>query len=240
MRHRSKLLVIGLMAVLVVGGTGLAAAHSWQTEVEQDDKVLGINSAPEDPVAGMETEFSGSITDNAAEEGQESRTDYGGVTNKSLEVHINGPGHVHDHVTAEVPEDDSHFGFSYVFPEPGNYTMTVVAMIDGEEYAFEFTREVGMIPTRAEGEVVENITQNTESIDQQVQDLHTEIDDLNDKIDEIKNQNQQLSSQHDEAGDASSDDEEEQTSSGLGAGFGVAVAVAALLGAGALFMRKRS
>lgn len=230
MLHRKTLLVIGVVTMLVIGGSGLAAAHDWQTEVEQGDKVLGVNSAPEDPIAGMETEFSGSITDNAAAEGQDNRTSWGGVTNKELEVHINGPGEIHDHVTTHVPEDDSHFHFGYVFPEPGEYSITIVTTIDGEEYAFEFQRTVSLLPARAEGEMVENIGANVTALQEQVDELNGQVDELNGQIDELNGQVDELNAQDDETDDGSTPL----------TGLGLAIGLAGLAIVGGFFVGRRT
>lgn len=162
MSHRKTLLAIGLVAMLLVGSVGPVAAHSWQTEVEQGDMKLGVSSTPEEPIAGMETEFSGAITDTAAEEG---------ITGAEAEVHINGPGDVHDHVTVHIPDDDPHFHFAYTFPDAGAYTMTVVTEIDGQECAFEFQRDVGLIPTEATGERMDQIDENVSELQQSIDDL---------------------------------------------------------------------
>lgn len=208
MSHRNSLIAIGLVAVLVVGTAGPVAAHDWQTEVEQGDMVLGVNSAPETPIAGMETEFSGSITDTAAAEGEANRTDWGGVTNKQAEVHVNGPDGIHDHLSAHVPEDDSHFHFAYLFPEAGTYTITLVVQIDGTEYAFEFQREVEMLPARAEGETVEGIREN-------VTELQGQVDELQQQNDELRQQNAELQAQVEELSEEQSAHNAESAESGL-------------------------
>lgn len=223
MSHSNTLIVIAVVTMLILGGTGVATAHSWQTEVEQGDVVLGVNTAPEDPIAGMETEFSASITDNSADEGQENRTDWGGVTNKEVEVHINGPT-VHDHVTTHIPEDDSHFHFAYVFPEAGTYTITVVTTIDGDEYALEFEREVGMLPARAEGETVDNIDGNVAELQQQVDDLGEQVETLQQQNDDLKMQLEEHTQKEAETGNPEGPD---ASVSGLGLTVGASVVAAA-------------
>ena len=215
--HRNLLVVIAVAAMLIIAGTGIASAHSWQTEVEQGDMTLGVSTTPEEPVAGMQTDFSASITDAAAEEGQANRTSYGGVTNKEVAVHVNGPDDIHDHFTAEIPEDDSHISATYMFPEAGQYTLTMVVPIDGEEYAFEFQRNVTMIPSRAEGEKVESITESVNELQQQNEELSSQVDELHE-------QNDQLQTQLEESNQDDSDE------SPIGAGLTVGIGLVAIAG----------
>ena len=234
MSYRNPLIVIAVVAMLVIGGTGVATAHDWQTEVEQGDMVIGVNTAPEEPIAGMETEFSASITDNAAEEGQANRTDWGGVTNNEVEVHINGPDGIHEHVTTHIPEDDSHFHFAYVFPEPGEYTITVVTTIDGDEYAFEFQRTVNMLPARAEGETVDNINES-------VTDLQQQVDGLNDQVNELQEQNEQLQTQLEESNqEATAESGSNDDSDTSLAGFGLTASVGIVAIAGGFLAGRRA
>lgn len=241
MTHRKPLIAIGLAAVLLVAAVGPAAAHSWQTEVTTGDMDLGVSSTPETPIAGMETKFAGSITDNGTFEGEANRTDYGGVTNKDAEVHIKGPGHIHDHVGMEIPENDSHFHFDYIFPEPGTYTITVVTTIEGQEHAFEFEREVKAIPADARGETVDNIEEN-------VSHMHEAVEDLQSQVESLEQQNQQLESQlgdHAEQSGASVEDQhddenQESASKAAGPGFGIAVGLAAVTALVAFVVGKRN
>ena len=133
MSYRHLLGTLIVTAMLLTGLAGTATAHSWQTEVAVGQMELGVSSSPETPVAGMTTEFSARISDSEAVEGQANRTSYGSVTNKEVEVHIRGPNDYHDHLSTEIPEDDSHFGFSYLFPTGGEYSLAVVTTIGGEE-----------------------------------------------------------------------------------------------------------
>ncbi len=75
MSHRNQLLAIAIVTAVIIGATTAVTAHDWQNEVEQGEMVLGVSTSPGTPIAGLETEFSGSITDNAAEAGQANRTD---------------------------------------------------------------------------------------------------------------------------------------------------------------------
>jgi len=216
MSYRKPMLAVALAAALLVSSVAPAAAHSWQTEVEQGDMKLGVSSTPEKPIAGMETEFSGAISNTAAEEG---------VTGVEAEVHINGPGDVHDHVTVQIAEDDPHFHFAYTFPEAGNYTMTVVTEINGQEYAFEFQRDVGLIPAEATGEEINQINENVSELQQSVDDLQEQNDELESQL-----------ADHDEA-DQESDQEE--TSASM-PGFGIAAGFASIAGIVAFVVGKRA
>lgn len=175
MSHHKTLAALAIVGILLVGAAGPVAAHSWQTTVTQGQMELGISSSPETPVAGMVTEFSARISDSEAVEGQANRTSYGSVTNKTVEVHIRGPDGYHDHLETSIPEDDSHFGFSYLFPTDGNYSIAVVTTIDGEEYAFQFTRAVMLMPADAQGEKVEHLHDEVESLSSQVDELEAQL-----------------------------------------------------------------
>lgn len=235
-------IVVLVVAVLVASMVAPVAAHSYQTEVEQGDFTLGVSSTPEKPVAGMTTEFVGSISD-ATPEGVDNRTSYGGVTNAEMEVHINGPGDVHDHVAVHISEDDAHWQFEYIFPEAGTYTMTAVVELEGEEYAFEFTRDVVYLPAKATGEEmeqlssdVEAVNQNVESTNQNVQELQEEVETLQDQVDTLQGQIDTLQQQLESDGEAA----EQQDSEPINApGFGVIAALIAALGAAFLVGNRR-
>ncbi|WP_265111586.1 hypothetical protein [Halosolutus halophilus] len=217
MSHRKPLLAIGLVAVLLVGSISPVTAHSWQTEVEQGDLKLGVSSTPAEPIAGMETEFSGAITDTEAE---------AGVTGAEAEVHINGPGDVHDHVTVHVPDDDPHFHFAYTFPDEGTYTITVVTEIDGQEYAFEFQRDVGLIPAEATGERMDQIDED--------------VSELQQSIDELQKQNENLQTQLENHEEATANSGDQAQSSEALPGFGVAAGTASIVGLVAFLAGKRN
>lgn len=235
-------IVVLVVAVLVASMVAPVAAHGWQTEVKQGDFELGVSSTPEEPVAGMNTEFAARIADDTPAD-SENRLDWGGVTNTTVEVHINGPGDIHDHVKAEIPEDDAHFHFNYIFPEGGTYTITVVAELEGEEYAFEFQRDVMLLPAKATGEEmeqlssdVETVNQNVESTNQNVQELQEEVETLQDQVDTLQGQIDTLQQQLESDGEAA----EQQDSEPINApGFGVIAALIAALGAAFLVGNRR-
>lgn len=238
-----KTLAVLLVTVLIASMVAPVAAHSWQTEVEQGDFELGISSTPEEPVAGMNTEFSARIAD-ATPEGIENRTDYGSVTNAEVSVHINGPGDVHDHVSVQIPEDDSHFGFDYIFPQEGTYTITVVTELEGEEYAFEFQRNVILLPAKATGEEMEHLSEDVhavgESVDEtnanvqktnkNVEDLEKQVSSLQDQVDTLQGQLETLNSQL---------EKQENTEPAQAPGFGVIAALLAAVGAAFIIGKRR-
>lgn len=231
MSHRHLLGALIVSVMLVAGMTGTAAAHSWQTEVTVGQMELGISSSPETPVAGMTTEFSARIADSEAVEGQANRTSYGSVTNKHVEVHIRGPNDYHDHVATSIPEDDSHFSFSYLFPTGGEYSLAVVTTIDGEEYAFQFTRDVMLLPADAQGEQLDAVASDVSHVHEEVETTNERLDALSSQVDELESQ---LES-HDQA--ASSGD---NVASAQAPGFTVMAAIAALLAIVAFAAGRRS
>lgn len=243
MSHSKTILTVALVGMLLIGTVAPVAAHSWQTNVTQGEMELGISSTPETPVAGMEAEFSGRIMDNGSIEGEDERLSWGGVTNKTVEVHINGPGDVHDHVKTEVPEDDAHFQFGYRFPEAGTYTITVVTTIEGDEYAFEFQRDVRLLPARAEGETVDNINEN-------VSDLSNDVAEMQDKMDTIEQQNEELKQQNAElkteiqdlkaAQEQSEQDGNQEASIANAPGFGFMAVLVFLVGGVAFVIGRRN
>lgn len=171
MSRKSTILMIGLTIMVLAGTAGLVAGHSWQTSVSQGDMELGVNTNPAEPVAGLETEVSATITDTQSDGTAPDRTEYGGVTDKVVEVHINGPDGLHDHTEVEIPEDDSHFGFAYQFPKEGLYTLTFQTTIDGEEYAFEVEREVTLMPSDASGEEIASLQEDIDALQASIEDL---------------------------------------------------------------------
>jgi hypothetical protein len=237
MARNTRLFAIALTAILLVGVAGPALAHGWQTTVVQGDMELGVSSTPAEPIAGFETEFAARISDETPND-SEDRLDWGGVTNNTVEVHINGPGHVHDHVTAEIPEDDAHFHWSYRYPTEGEYTMTVVSELEGEEYAFEFTRNVSLLPSEPSGAVTENISRDVSSINETVTHQSEELHEANEKIGTLESKIDSLDSKVDSlqstVDSLESGAEEETQNAGLaGSSSAVVVglvALAALIG----------
>lgn len=193
MARITRLLAIALTGLLLVGVTGPALAHGWQTTVAQGDMELGVSSTPADPIAGFETEFAARIADETPGDSAD-RLDWGGVTNRTVEVHINGPGHVHDHVKATIPEDDAHFHWNYRYPTEGEYTMTVVSEMEGQEYAFEFTRNVSLLPAEPSGEVTDNISRDVSSINSSVGHMSEDLHEANEKIDSLESKIDSLQS----------------------------------------------
>lgn len=233
MSHGKPILAIGLVGILLIGGVAPAAAHDWQTTVTQGEMELGISSSPGTPVAGMQAEFSGRILDNGSVEGEENRLSWGGVTNKEVAVHINGPEGIHDHVTAEVPEDDAHFHFAYTFPEEGTYTITVVTTIEGDEYAFEFERDVRLLPARAEGETVQNTNEN-------VTELRTQVDEMDSQMDTLEQQNAELKQELQDLKAAQSENDDDGSANASAPGFGLVAALVALVAGVAYLAGKRN
>lgn len=230
MVSRKSIVAIGLVGVLLLAAVGPASAHSWQTTVEQGPMELGVSSTPESPVAGMQTDFSARIADSDPA-GDEDRLDWGGVTNKSAEVHIKGPNEYHDHVKVQIPEDEAHFTWTYMFPDEGTYTMTVVTEIEGEEYAFEFQRNVSLIPTEAKGERVEHLSEEVHGVNENVDSVGEDVGSLETQVDDLQTQVEDLQSQLEESQEASN--------SGL-PGTGISAAVVALTGGLAFVAGRRS
>lgn len=226
MSHHKTLVALMVVGILLVGAAGPAAAHSWQTTVTQGPMELGISSSPATPVAGMQTEFSGRIADSEVAEGDADRLSWGGVTNKTVEVHIRGPDGFHDHVKTEIPEDDAHFHFSYLFPTDGNYSIAVVTELEGEEYAFQFSREVMLMPADAQGEEMEHLSEDVHAVNENVQSTNEKVDSLQNQVDELQSQVEALQSQL-ETQSASHDEEAESAQAQL-PGFTITTALMAL------------
>lgn len=226
-RHALGALVV--TAMLLAGVAGTSTAHSWQTEVAVGDMELGVSSSPETPVAGLVTEFDARIKDTAATEGEANRTSSGSVLNKHVEVHVRGPDGYHDHTTASIPEDDAHFHFSYLFPTGGTYSIAVVTEIEGEEYAFEFARDVMLLPADAQGEDIDALSSD-------VSHVHEEVESTNERLDGIESRLTDLESQLDRH-DASSGGE---VATAQAPGFTVTIALAALVAIVAFAVGRRT
>lgn len=231
MSYQKPVLAILIVGIMLVGVVGPAAAHEWQDTVTQGPMELGISSAPVDPIAGMQTDFSARIADDEVTEGDENRLDWGGVTNAEVEVHINGPDGIHDHITTHIPEDEAHFHFSYVFPTDGTYTITVVTELEGEEYAFEFQRNVSLLPAEASGEEIEHLSEDMHAVNENVENVSEDVGDTTEKVEALQTQVNDLESQIDSlqtqienhASDNSDDNAQAQVP-----GFGFAIAVIAI------------
>lgn len=232
MVSRKSIVAIGLVGVLLLAAVGPASAHGWQTTVKQGPMELGVSSTPESPVAGMQTEFSARIADSDPA-GDENRLDWGGVTNKSAEVHIKGPNEFHDHVKVQIPEDDAHFHWTYLFPEEGTYTITVVTELEGEEYAFQFQRNVSLIPTEAKGEHMEHLSEEVHGVNKNVDSVNENVDSLETQVDDLQTQVDDLQTQLDES------QEQEASNSGL-PGTGISAAIVAVTGGLAFVAGRRS
>lgn len=180
MARTTAALTVMIALVVLVGTAGIVAGHSWQTTVSQGDLELGVNTNPATPVAGLETEVSASLTDTASDGSAPDRTDWGGVTNKTVEVHINGPNDLHDHVETSIPEDDSHFHFSYQFPEAGQYTLTFETTVDGEDYAFQIQRNVTLMPSEATGEEMAALQDDVDELQSDIDELSNQVDGIDD------------------------------------------------------------
>lgn len=218
MSHEGTLTVLVVAGLVLLGGVGTVAAHDWQTTVTQGPMELGISSTPEAPKAGMQTEFSARIVDSEYES-DANRTSWGGVVNTAVEVHIRGPDGYHDHVQTHVPEDGAHFHFAYVFPEAGNYSIAIVTQLEGQEYAFQFQKQVTLLPTRSGGEELEHLSTDVhavnESVDrvesdvqttnQNVEDLNKDVEELNQKVDSLESQIERLQTSLDEHETAQAD-----------------------------------
>lgn len=225
MSNHKTLAAIAVVGILLVGAVGPAAAHDWQITVKQGPMELGAGSSPETPVAGMATEFSARIADDDIE-GDTDRLSWGGVTNASVEVHINGPDGIHDHVKTHIPEDDAHFHFTYVFPTDGTYSITVVTELEGQEYAFQFQKNVTLLPAAAQGEEMEHLSEDVHAVNENVESTNEKVDSLQNQVDELQSQVEALQSQI----EAQSANQEEQTESAQAElpGFTITTALMAL------------
>jgi peptidoglycan hydrolase CwlO-like protein len=237
MATRKPILAIAIVVVMLISVVGPAAAHSWQTTVTQGPMELGVSSSPEGPVAGMQAEFSARIMDEDIE-GDDDRLSWGGVTNQSVEVHIRGPDGYHDHVTAEIPEEDAHFHFTYMFPTDGNYTIAVVTELEGEEYAFEFQRTVDLIPAEATGEEMEHMSEEVHHIGEDTSDTNDQVKDVHSKVDSLQGQVDDLNSQVDSLESQLEEQDSTQSSNQL-PGMGIGAALAGLVGAVAFIAGRR-
>lgn len=233
MVSKRSTVALALVAVLLVGAVAPVAAHSWQTTVKQGPMELGVSSSPESPVAGMQTEFSARIADEEPA-GDDDRLDWGGVTNRTVEVHIRGPDGYHDHVKAEIPEDEAHFHWTYMFPKAGNYTMTAVTEIEGQKYAFEFQRTVTLLPAKATGEKMAHLSEEVHSVNKNVDSANEEIKHVHEKVDSLQKQVDSLQQQIENA-----NSQEQVSNSGL-PGMGISAAIVAVIGAAAFVAGRRS
>lgn len=231
-----KSLAVLLVTVLIASMVAPVAAHSWQTEVEQGDFALGISSTPEQPVAGMTTEFSARIADSTPD-GVDNRTDYGAVTNTEVEVHIKGPNHYHDHVKVGIPKDDAHFSFDYLFPTDGKYRITVVAQLEGQEYAFAFTRDVMLLPAEASGPEMQNLSKNVSHLSEELHSVDKNVDQTNKNVKELSSQVDSLQRQVESL---KTQLQEQQNSEPVQApGFGVIAMLLAAVGAAFVVGKRR-
>jgi hypothetical protein len=228
MVSRKPIVAVALVSMLLIGAVGPVAAHSWQTTVTQGEMELGVSSSPETPVAGMQTDFSARIADESPE-GDENRTDFGSVTNRAVEVHIRGPDGYHDHVATEIPEDEAHFAWTYMFPTEGNYTMAVVTEIEGQEYAFEFQREVTLLPAEATGEEMEHMSEEMHGVSE-------DVGETNEKVDSLQTQVEELQTQLEEQNES---DHEEESANNQIPGMGIGAALSAAVGAVAFVAGRR-
>lgn len=203
---------------------------------------LGVSSSPETPVAGMQTEFSARIKD-ANPEGDEDRLDWGGVTNRTVEVHIRGPDGYHDHVETEIPENEAHLHWTYMFPTDGNYSIAVVTEIEGQEYAFQFQRNVTLLPAKATGEEMEHMSEEVHGVSEDVSATNEEVKHVHEKVDSLQTQVEELNGQVDSLQQQleeqnGSTHEQESTNNQL-PGMGIGAALAAVTGAVAFVAGRR-
>lgn len=205
MSHYKALAAIIAVGILLVGAVGPVTAHDWQDNVSVGPMELGVSSTPETPVAGMQAEFSARIADEDID-GDEDRLSWGGVTNRSVEIHIRGPDGLHDHVTANVPQDDAHFHWSYVFPAEGTYSLTVVTEIEGEEYAFEFQKNVTLLPAEATGEEMDHLSEDVHEVNENVEATNERVESLQAQVDDLESQVEALHSQIEAQESDSNDD----------------------------------
>lgn len=229
MARNSTLAVLLAVGLVLVGGVGTATAHEWQTTVTQGPMELGISATPETPKAGMTTEFAGRIADSDYE-GDANRTSWGGVVNAAVEVHIRGPDGYHDHVRTAIPEDGAHFHFSYVFPEPGNYSVAVVTQLEGQEYAFQFDVQVTLLPARADGERMDHLSEEVHAVNEKVD----AIEDLEAKVDTLQSQVETLQATVEEQEGTQANDGQPD----LGT-YSLLLAIGVALGGGAVVVTRR-
>lgn len=235
MSLHKALAALAVVGIMLVGAVGPVAAHEWQVTVEQGPMELGISSSPETPVAGMQTEFAARIADDDIE-GDADRLSWGGVTNASVEVHIRGPDGYHDHVKTHIPEDDAHFHFTYVFPTDGSYSIAVVTELEGTEYAFEFQKNVTLLPAEATGEEVEQLSQDVHEVDESVEDTNEKVESLQTQVDELSQQVDTLQSQL----EAQEGSHEDDTAQAEAPGFTMTAALVVLVAVVAFAVGRRN
>ncbi|MDG5777167.1 hypothetical protein VB773_12350 [Haloarculaceae archaeon H-GB2-1] len=183
----------------------------------------------------MQTEFSARIADENPE-GDEDRLDWGGVTNRTVEVHIRGPDGYHDHIKTEIPEDEAHLHWTYMFPTDGNYSIAVVTEIEGQEYAFQFQRNVTLLPAKATGEEMEHMSEEMHGVSEDVSETNEKVGSLQTQVDELSSQVNSLQQQLEEQEESTH--EQESTNNQL-PGMGIGAALAAVTGAAAFVAGRR-
>jgi hypothetical protein len=238
MASRKPILAIAAVGIMLLSVVGPAAAHGWQTNVQTGEMELGVSSTPEEPIAGFEAEFAARTMDNGSIEGEDNRLSWGGVTNKTVEVHIRGPDDYHDHVTAEIPEDDAHFHFKYRFPTEGMYSIAIVTQLEGQEHSFEFQRNVTLLPAEATGEEMDHMSEEVHHISEDTTNTNDQVADVHDKVDSLQTQVDDLNSQVDSM-ESKLDEQDSTQSSNQLPGMGIGAALAGLVGAVAFIAGRR-
>lgn len=143
---------------------------------------------PHDPYVGVETEFVAVVSDTN-----------GGITNESVEIRITGPDGVDETLTAEIPADDPHFHWTYRFPKAGEYEITVSGKSDGQEYDIQFTPTAELLPAKATGNQMQNVTTNLAEMNATLANTSDRIDTLESTVqaqaEQINSLESQLSNQ---------------------------------------------
>jgi outer membrane murein-binding lipoprotein Lpp len=238
MVSKKPLVALALASILLLGVAGPVVAHGWQTTVTQGPMELGVSSSPETPVAGMQTEFSARIADEKPG-GDADRLDWGGVTNRTVEIHIRGPDGYHDHLTTEIPEDEAHFHWTYMFPTEGTYNIAVVTQIEGQEYAFQFQKNVTLLPAKATGEEMEHLSEEVHTVNENVNAANEEVKHVHEKVDALQTQVEELGGQVDSLQQQVEQEQSDGTTNAQLPMMGISVALAAVAGVGAFVVGRR-
>lgn len=134
-------IVGGVVAlVLVVVLIAPASAHGWQNATTAGGYELGLHTDPATPVADTETTFLAHIRNTSAKREQPRHA--GGAIDETVVVTITGPNGSCDRLTATIPEEASHFAFSYRFPIAGTYAITARTNVSGKQVAFRTEQRV--------------------------------------------------------------------------------------------------
>jgi hypothetical protein len=152
-----------------------ASAHGWQNTTTAGGYELGLHTDPATPIADTETEFLAHIRNTSAE--RERPRHAGGTINETVVVTISGPDSGYDRLTATIPENGSHFVFSYRFPTAGTYAITARTNISGQQAVFRTKQRVVASTTLTENSPRTETDSSSDRSQQAQQDTATSASD---------------------------------------------------------------